>query len=171
VYKRQDPDQAFELLYSNEKCWAAVLSREQIERARKQYRHLGVRESVTAAGIRLRKPQTEEFPLQFDCWVIEAEEAELQGDWARAVEVFEYLAQNYQNELWMKTRWANALYHAGQYEHAARIVGEVNSKRPTVSTLLMEARARRKKEDIWGAVDLLEKAKQILDGRELAWTL
>jgi len=166
-----DPDQAFELLYSNEKCWAAVLSREQIERARKQYGHLGVRESVTAAGIRLRKPQTEEFPLQFDCWVIEAEEAELQGDWARAVEVFEYLAQNYQNELWMKTRWANALYHAGQYEHAARIVGEVNSKRPTVSTLLMEARARRKKEDIWGAVDLLEKAKQILDGRELAWTL
>jgi len=100
-----------------------------------------------------------------------AEEIEKQGDWARAVEVFEYLARNYQNELWMKTRWANALYHAGRYDDAAAMAGEVNSERPTVSTLLMEARARRKKDDFGGAVDLLEKAKQILEGSELAWTL
>ena len=165
-----DPDQAFELLYSNEKCWAAVLSREQIERARKQYRHLGVRESVTAAGIRLRKPQTEEFPLQFDCWVIEAEEAELQGDWARAVEVFEYLAQNYQNELWMKTRWANTLYHAGRYDEALSIAEELNLKRPTVSTLLIEARIHRKRDDVSLAIEQFEKAEDILQGSELAWS-
>jgi tetratricopeptide (TPR) repeat protein len=133
--------------------------------------HLLLAESVAAAGIKLRKPAVEEYPLQFDNLMTGAEEIEKQGDWARAVEVFEYLARNYQNELWMKTRWANALYHAGQYEHAARIVGEVNSKRPTVSTLLMEARAQQKKEDFWGAVDLLEKAEQILEGSELAWTL
>jgi glycosyltransferase involved in cell wall biosynthesis len=165
-----DPDQAFELLYSNEKCWAAVLSREQIERARKQYGHLGVRESVTAAGIRLREPRVEEYPLQFDNLMTEVEEIEKKGDWAYAAKVFKYLWEHYDNELWMKTRCANALYYAGQYERAAGIVGEVNSKRPTVSTLLIEARARCKKEDFCGAIDLLKKAEEILEGSELAWT-
>ena len=166
-----DPSQAFELPTSSKQCWAAIFRREQLKRARRLGGHLPLAESVAVAGIRFRKPAVEEYPLQFDNLMTGAEEIEKQGDWARAVEVFEYLAENYQNELWMKTRWANALYQAGQYERAGRIVGEVNSKRPTVSTLLMEARARRKKEDIWGAVDLLEKAKQILEGSELAWTL
>ena len=165
-----DPDQAFELLYSNEKCWAAVLSREQIERARKQYERLGVRESVTAAGIRLRKPQTEEFPLQFDCWVTDAEEAELRGDWVRASEMFEYLYKNYGNEYWMKSRCANALYHSGNYDRALKMSGELNERRPTASTLLIEARAHRKKSDFKSAIKLFEQAENILNGRELAWT-
>ena len=166
-----DTNQAFELPASSSHCRAAVFRREQLRRARRLGGHLGLAESVAAAGIRLRKPAVEEYPLQFDNLMTGAQEIEKQGDWARAAEVFEYLARNYQNELWMKTRWAKALYHAGQYEHAARIVGRVNSKRPTVSTLLLEARARRKKEDIRGAIDLLEKAKQVLEGSELAWTL
>ena len=166
-----DPNQAFELPASSRQCWAAVFRREQLRRARRLGGHLPLAESVAAAGIRLRKPAVEEYPLQFDNLMTGAEEIEKQGNWARAAEVFEYLSENYQNELWMKTRWANALYHSGRYDEAVETVGEVNSKRPTVSTLLMESRARRKKEDIWGAVDLLEKAKQILEGSELAWTL
>jgi len=165
-----DPNQAFELPASSSRCFSAIFRREQLRRARKLGSHLALAESVAAAGIRLRKPAVEEYPLQFDNLMTGAEEIEKLGDWSRAVEVFDYLARNYQNELWMKTRWANALYHSGQYDNAARIVGQVNSKRPTVSTLLMEARVRRKKEDFRGAVDLLEKAKQILDGSELAWT-
>jgi hypothetical protein len=166
-----DPNQAFELPASSKQCWAAVFRREQLRRTRRLGGHLPLAESVAAAGIRLRKPVVEEYPLQFDNLMTGAEEIEKQGNWGRAAEVFEYLAENYENELWMKTRWANALYHVGRYDDAAAMAGEVNSKRPTVSTLLMEARARRKKEDIWGAVDLLEKAKQILEGSELAWTL
>lgn len=167
----EDPNQAFELPASSSLCWSAVFLREQLKRARRLGPHLGLIESVLSAGIRLRKPAVEEYPLQFDNLMTGAQEIEKMGDWARVAEVFEYLERNYQNELWMKTRWANALYHAGRYENAVRIVGQVNSKRPTVSTLLMEARARRKKEDIDGAIHLLEKARQVLEGSELAWTL
>jgi glycosyltransferase involved in cell wall biosynthesis len=166
-----DPNQAFELPASGERCRAVVFKREQLHRARSSYGHLPLAESVAAAGIRLRKPEIAEYPLQFDNLMTGAEEVEKQGDWRRAAEVFEYLTENYQNELWMKSRWANALYHAGQYERSAEIIGEVNSQRPTVSTLLMEARLQQKKEDFWQAVDLLQKAEQILEGTELAWTL
>jgi hypothetical protein len=51
------------------------------------------------------------------------------------------------------------------------MTGELNCRRPTVSTLLIEARARCKKEDFCGAIDLLKKAEEILEGSELAWTL
>jgi Flp pilus assembly protein TadD len=99
------------------------------------------------------------------------EEIEEKGDWAYAAKVLEYLWEHYDNELWMKTRCANALYHTGQYDDAARLAGDLNGRRPTVSTLLIEARARCKKEDFCGAIDLLKKAEEILNGSELAWTL
>jgi len=95
---------------------------------------------------------------------------EKKEDWAYAARVLEYLWEHYDNELWMKSRCANALYRTGQYDDAVRLAGELNSKRPTVSTLLIEARARCKKEDFRGAIDLLKKAEGILKGRELAWS-
>jgi hypothetical protein len=165
-----DPNQAFELPASRSHCWAAVFGRDQLIRARRVAGHLPLVESIGAAGIKLRKPEISEYPLMFDNLMTEAEEIEKQGDWARAVEVFEYMVQHYQNELWMKSRWANALYHSGRYDDASVIAGEVNSERPTVSMLLLESWVQRKKQDIYGAVDLLEKAKQILEGSELAWT-
>jgi tetratricopeptide (TPR) repeat protein len=166
-----DPNQAFELPASSKQCWSVVFGRDQLIRARRVAGHLPLGESIVAAGIKLRKPDMSEYPLMFDNLMTGAEEIEKQDDWPRAVEVFEYLTEHYQNELWMKSRWANALYHAGRYDDAAVIAGEVNRERPTVSMLLLESRVQRKKQDIYGAVDLLEKAKQILEGSELAWTL
>ena len=166
-----DPNQSFELPGSSEKRWAAIFRREQLSRVRRLYGHLPIAESVAAAGIRLREPRVEEYPLQFDNLMTEVEEIEKKGDWAYAAKVLEYLWEHYDNELWMKTRCANALYHTGQYEIAAKMTGELNCRRPTVSTLLIEARARCKKEDFCGAIDLLKKAEEILEGSELAWTL
>jgi len=165
-----DPNQAFELPASSSHCWSAVFRREQLRRARRLGGHLALAESVAAAGIKLRKPAVEEYPLQFDNLMTGAKEIEKQGDWARAVEVFEYLAQNYQNELWMKTRWANTLYHAGRYDEALSIAEELNLKRPTVSTLLIEARIHRKRDDVSLAIEQFEKAEDILQGSELAWS-
>jgi tetratricopeptide (TPR) repeat protein len=165
-----DPNQAFELPASSKQCWAAVFGRNQLIRARKVGSHLPLAESIAAAGIKLRKPEITEYPLQFDTLMTGAEEIEKQGDWARAVEVFEYLVQHYQNELWMKSRWANALYHSGRYDDAAVIAGEVNSERPTVSMLLLEARVHRKRDDVSLAIEQFEKAEDILQGSELAWS-
>jgi hypothetical protein len=47
---------------------------------------------------------------------------------------------------------------------------ELNERRPTASTLLIEARAHRKKSDFKSAIKLFEQAENILNGRELAWT-
>ncbi|MHC5059879.1 MAG: glycosyltransferase family 2 protein [Planctomycetota bacterium] len=166
-----DPKQAFELPASSRQCWSAVFGRDQLIRARRVAGHLPLVDSILASGIKLRKPEVSEYPLMFDNLMTGAEEIEEQANWPHAAEVFEYLAEHYRNELWMKSRWANALYHTGRHDAAAMISGQVNSERPTVSMLLLEARARRKKDDIWGALELLEKAKQILEGSELAWTL
>jgi tetratricopeptide (TPR) repeat protein len=129
-----------------------------------------VRESVAATGIKLREPRYEEFPFQFDDLVKAVEEVEEKGDWLYASQIFEYMCENYRNELWMKTRWANALYHAGRYDEALSIAEELNLKRPTVSTLLIEARIHRKRDDVSLAIEQFEKAEDILQGSELAWS-
>ena len=165
-----DPDQAFEAVGSTPRCWSAVFKREQIERARQQYGSLPVQESVAATGIKLREPRYEEFPFQFDDLVKAVEEVEEKGDWLYASQIFEYMCENYRNELWMKTRWANALYHAGRYDEALSIAEELNLKRPTVSTLLIEARIHRKRDDVSLAIEQFEKAEDILQGSELAWS-
>ena len=165
-----DPSQAFELVSSTNQCWAAVFRREQLINARNMYKNLPVRESVFASGIRLRKPIVEEFPLQFDNMVSGAEELEKQGAWHRASVAFEYLRDCYKNELWMNTRQANALYHAGKFEDAASLAKEVNAIRPTAATLLIEGKAHRKCGRYKPAIKLLQKAENILEGKELTWT-
>jgi hypothetical protein len=165
-----DPDQAFEAVGSTPCCWSAVFKREQVERARRQYGSLSVRESVRAAGIKLREPRYEEFPFQLDGLVTAAGEVERQGDWLYASQIYEYICGKYSNELWVKGRWANALYHAGRYDEALSIVKELNLRKPTVSTLLIEAKIHRKRNDVSLAIEQLEKAEGILHGSELAWS-
>jgi glycosyltransferase involved in cell wall biosynthesis len=162
------PDDAFEITGSNERNWAAVFRREQLERARRSHGELPVRESVAAAGIRLRLPRSEEFPFQFDNLLAGAEEIERQGDFLGASKVYDYIYEHYQNELWMKTRRANALYYAGKYDEAVNLANEVNRRRSTVATLLIEARARRKKTEDKSAIELLRRAEEILEGKRLS---
>ncbi len=166
-----DPLEAFELIGSSQRSWAAVFRREQLERARRQYRHLPVRESAIAAGIRLRQPRMEEFPFQFDNLLSAAEMVEREGDWFKASQIYEYIHENHDNELWMKTRGANALYHAGRYDRAVEMAGELNATRPTVATLLIEGRAQSRRKEFKTAIKLLQKAEDILEGRQLSvWT-
>lgn len=161
---------AYELLYSDDNNRAAVLRREQLVSARANFGHLGWYESALSIGLKFKKPVVEEFPLQFDCWISEAEDIEGQGDWARASQIFDYLREKYQNELWMKTRCANALYHNGEHKRALQMIREVNRERPAVSGLLIEARAHAKQNDFASAIDIFNKAERILEGSELSWT-
>ncbi|MHC4216012.1 MAG: glycosyltransferase, partial [Planctomycetota bacterium] len=143
----EDPFEAFEILGEEGNEWSAVFHREQIEKARRLHGDLGVRESVLAAGVRIRKPVKEEFPFQFGNIFLGAEMVEKEGEWLQAFGIFEYLRNNYQNDLWMNTKCANALYYAGKYSRAAEIAARLNRLRPTVATLLVEARAHHKKEE------------------------
>ena len=167
LIKGSNPDEAFEITGSSAENWAAVFRRGQVERARRCHGELEVRESIGAGGIKMRLPCEEEYPFQFDNLLAGAEEVEKQGDYLRASQIYDYIQKHYENELWMKIRRANALYHAGKYDEAAGIAGELNSQRFTVATLLIEARIRRKQAEHGRAIELLRRAEEILEVRGL----
>ena len=154
--------QGFELEGSTDTFWAAVLRKGDLQYARSSFPNLSVRESLKAADIALRHPRPEELPFQFDILVKGVRMAEEDGNWAKAAQMLEYIADHHQNELWMKTLAAKAFYKTGNFTQALKLSSEVNQQRPTVNTLLLEAKIDRKKRDFGSAIELLERAEQIL---------
>ncbi|MFQ6034916.1 MAG: glycosyltransferase [Sedimentisphaerales bacterium] len=154
--------QAFELQGSTDNIWAVVVRKDDLQYARKNFPSLTLRQSLKAAGIRLRQPNFEELPFQFDNLLQQAQLAEIDGNWAKAAQMFEYIAQRYQNELWMKTLAAKAFYKAGDHTKALRLSSEINQQRPTVDTLLLEAKVNKEKKKFNAAIELLKTAEQIL---------
>jgi len=163
-------NEGFELEDSTDRLWAVVVKKNDLQYARRSFPHLSVRESLNAAGIAIRRLQPEEIPFQFDQLLAEARSAEKNGNWSKAAEMFEYITEHHQNELWMKTLAAKASFKAGGHIRAAELSREVNRQRPTVDTLLLEAKVEHEKKDFNSAIKLLEKAEQILEGKELLWT-
>jgi len=66
--------------------------------------------------------------------------------------------------LWMKAMAARAYFEAGDGSAAGRLSREVNSVRPTIDTLFLEAKIHQRKGDYAGAVGLLSQAERWLDG-------
>jgi hypothetical protein len=144
--------------------WAAVLRRDDLERARKAHPQLSVEGSLTAAGVRVRLPREDELPFQFDELLRQASLARVDGDWIAAAHLFQHIAAHHKNELWMKTMAARAFFEGGNHAEAGRLSREVNLERPTVDTLLLEAKVCRERRDYTAAIRLLERAEQWLEG-------
>ena len=162
-------DLAFELEASTETHWAVVLKKADLLRARTGFPNLPLRQSIQAAGIRLTRVAPDQIPFQFDQLLEEARATEKRGNYTRAAEIFEYIGRNCQNTLWMNSLAAQALFRAGHYARAALLVHELNLQRPTVDTLLLEARLKRRTNDTHAAIELLQNAQQIFEGKELIW--
>jgi glycosyltransferase involved in cell wall biosynthesis len=143
--------------------WAAVLRRTDLDQARRAYVQLSVEASLTAAGIRVRRPKEEELPFHLDNLLREAKLAEADGDWTAAARLFEHMGERFGNHLWMRTMAARAYFEAGDHPRAAGLSEQVNGERPTVDTLLLEAKVRRRKRDFHTAIRLLTRAEQILE--------
>jgi glycosyltransferase involved in cell wall biosynthesis len=154
--------EAFELEDSTDKLWAVVLNKEDLDYARKNFPHLSLRQSLKAAGIIIRRVLAEEIPFQYDQLLEQAGTAEKDGNWLKAAQTFGYIAEHYQNKLWINTQAAMAFFKAGLHIQAAQIVHEVNQQRPTVDTLMLEAKLNRQK-DCKSAIKLLERAEQMLE--------
>jgi glycosyltransferase involved in cell wall biosynthesis len=163
-------NEGFELEDSTERLWAVVVRKNELQYARRSFPHLSLRESLNTAGIAIRRLQPEEIPFQFDQLLEKAHAAEKNGNWSKAAEMFEYIMEHHQNELLMKTLAAKASFKAGGHIRAAELSREVNRQRPTVDTLLLEAKVKHEKKDFNSAIKLLKKAEQILEGKELLWT-
>ena len=162
--------EGFELEGSGDKVWAAVIRKDDLQYARRRYPNLAVRESLEASGIVLRRASFEELPFQFDNLLNQARLAEKEGDWSGAGRQFEYIAEHHGNGIGMKALAAKAFFKAGGLARAAELSSEVNRGRPTVDTLLLEAKVKRGERDFHSAIELLERAEQILEGKELLWT-
>jgi glycosyltransferase involved in cell wall biosynthesis len=161
--------EGFELEGSTDGQWGAVVRKTDLRYARRRFGDLPVRESLRAAGVVLRQPRFEELAFQFDTLLKEARLAQEDGNWAGAAQMFEYIANSHQNELWMRGLAANAFFKAGAHSRAAELSGEVNRRRPVVDTLLLEAKVKRERKAFSSAVELLERAEEILEGNELLW--
>jgi len=157
--------EGFELEDSTDVVWAAVFRKEDLQYARNGFPKLPVRQSLEAAGITLRQQRPDELPFQFDDLLQQAQLTEKDGNWMKAAEMFEYIAENYQNKLWMKTLAARAFYKAGDHSRASKLSNQVNRQRPTVDTLLLEAKVAHERNDLNAAIGLLRRAQQILLGR------
>jgi len=154
--------EAFELEDSTDELWAVVLNKGDLEYARKNFPHLPLRQSLKAAGIIIRRVLAEEIPFQYDQLLEQARAAGKDGNWLKAARTFGYIAEHYQNKLWIKGLAAKAFFKAGLHTQAAQLVHQVNQQQPTVDNLLLEAKLNRQK-DCKSAIEPLEKAEQMLD--------
>ncbi len=156
----------YELVGSKSDRWAAVFRSQVIRDTRSRYRNLSLHQSLNAAGIRIRQPVQAEWPFQMENLVTNAEYLEKAGAWLDASAVYEIAERRFGNEIWMRKRRANALFHSGCLDEAGEIVHPLNRNRPTVATLILEARIRRKQNRIRDAINLWKRAENILDGNE-----
>jgi hypothetical protein len=145
-----------------DKIWAAVLKRDDLILARRSFPDLSVSESLQAAGINLRYPDFEELPYQFDNLFYYALSAENEGNWFHAAQLYEKIADRHQNALWMKKLAAKAFYQAKDYNRAGKLCSQVNQHKPSVDTLLLEAKLRRRDKNYDSAIELLTTAKNTL---------
>jgi glycosyltransferase involved in cell wall biosynthesis len=157
--------EAFELERSTQNCRALVARREHIELACKAFPQLHPFEGLTAGGIKIRRITPEEIPFQFDTLLKIARMEQNNGNARQAAKIYIHIANRYKNQLWMKSLAAQALFNAGDFHEAAELVSSVNSQRPTVDTLLLEAKLKRKSQNYESAITLLNKAHQIILGK------
>jgi predicted Zn-dependent protease len=144
-----------------------VARKEHIELACKEYPRIQLYEGLTAGGIKIRRITPEEIPFQFDTLLKVARTEQNNGNLKQAARIYVHIANKYQNQLWMKSLAAQALFKAGVLHEAAKLVSSVNGQRPTVDTLLLEAKLSRKGQNFESAITLLNKAHEILLGKGL----
>jgi glycosyltransferase involved in cell wall biosynthesis len=165
-----DPRMAFELKGSSEAAWTAVMKLEHLRQARTAGKGQTLRDWLRAAGISCRRPRTDEMPFRFDDTYNLGRQAEAEGDYLGASELYQLAAGGFGNRLWMDSVTAEAMRSAGRFTEAAEIASRVNLRRPTVDSLRTEALARKKMNDVQAAVRLLEKARDILEGTHTIWS-
>jgi glycosyltransferase involved in cell wall biosynthesis len=147
---------------STTQAWGAVLRRSDLLKARADHPEMSLASSLAASGIEVRSPLPSELPFQLDESLRQAKLAEADGNWAAAGRSYESIVERHRNEYWMMALGAQAYFNAGKHSDAARLSGKVNRSRPTIDTLLLEAKMCRQRGDFREAIHLLVDAEQRL---------
>lgn len=143
---------------------AAVFRKDELLAARENYPDVAVEESIQKYGIDVRKLLPEEIPFQFENCLKEANEAEKNGFWQEASEIYADIGKRYKHTLWMNGLEAGVLFRTGELEKSGELIRKVNEVYPTVDTLLLEAKICKAGENYTQAIKFLEQAREILEG-------
>jgi glycosyltransferase involved in cell wall biosynthesis len=163
LMNNSDSHRGYEPDGSTDELWAVVVTKDDLRFARTSYPNLSVQESLRATGVAFKHPDFEEYPFQFDNLLQKALSAEKDGDFSQAGQMYEYIAENHQNELWMQRLAVKAFFKAADHTRAVELCHDLNRQRPSVDTLLLEAKIKRENEDFNSALELLKAAEQILE--------
>jgi len=147
-------------------AWGAVLWRQQWLRARNNWPALPLRRALEADGVRLRPPRPEERPFAFERAFGAARAAEEEGCFRQAAGRYEALAGEHGDADGLAEAAAESLSREGRSDpEALGLCRRVNAARPTVATLLLEARLRKRAHRTAEARDLLLRARRVLQWR------
>ncbi len=142
---------------------AAVIRKDELLAARSAGPASSIRQSLLRAGLSLRSPTNIEMPFMFDDLLHTATALEEDGDWDRAAEIYSKLPGKFSNRLWMNERTAAAMYNLGTRDpEALALCQEINSQRPTVESLLLEAKLQRRLGQLERSAGLLQEARHRL---------
>ena len=161
-------NEAFELEDSTPDCWGIVVRKDHLWLACEKFPHLSLRDGLMSAGINVSRIRPDEIPFQLDSLFQEAKNEEKAGSYKQAAEIYEHIGEHYHNQLFMRTWAAGASFKAGDFDKAAKLASWLNQHRPVADTLLLEAKIKRKKNDLNSALTLLRKANEIIAGSEFA---
>ncbi len=166
----KDPMVGYNIIAKDPSQRGGVFRTGELREIRRRCPSPAIHESIRRSGITMFIPTVEDYPFQLDHILKAAEDLEDNGEWLRAAKFFSYIYEKFDNEIWIKSRLANALCHGEKYDMALEVCRQLNDKRPTPSTYLIEARAYKGKEDWHRAIETYKKAECVLDGRELTCT-
>jgi len=145
---------------------AAVLRKADLVRARQEFPALSVWASLERAGVRLRRRRMDESPFLYESVVSEARGLQRIGDGKRAAQMLEQIRREHPDDLNLQLRAASALYQTERDDDdALALCQAVNRARPTVESLVLEARLHRRADRVEKAIALLEESRRILDGK------
>jgi len=139
-----------------------VLPTDVLARVRREGGGASVADSLRAAGITLRPPRPHEYALRFDRALQDAQRRREEGNPLQAAAIYRGIEEQLGNARWMRACRARALREAGGRDAEALDLCRDLNRRPTVSTLLLEARLHRRADRLEEAVDRLEHARRIL---------
>jgi glycosyltransferase involved in cell wall biosynthesis len=159
----------YQLELSNEDCWAAVIRKDVLLNVRRQFPDMPIKDSLRCAGIDLKKIEADQITFQIDEFHNEAKAQIAEGNWARAAEIYECAMKYYGNTIWMKSETARCCLKSGNYKKALQYSHQVNIERPSVDTLYIEALVHKNQKNFCKAIELLEEAQNILEGKYIPW--
>lgn len=161
---------AYRIETSDENAWGFVAEKSVLENAMKTNADASVQDCLTAAGVKIRQAAENELPFKFDRVLAQAQINEQNGNWIEAAKLYEYISENFREDFWMRSMQAAAYFKGGYAMKAQAICQDINRSNPTVDTLLTEAKVSKKNKDFCGAISLLNRAEDILEGKQLQWT-